>query len=111
MIATETNLQPDSPEAREYNRKKRWLEIGDMGLNIGFLLLLLVTGWTNSLRDTATHLSPNHYFLRLFYYVLFLSILSKALGLGLDIYGFRLEHHFKLPPPQRGSRAREETSR
>jgi STE24 endopeptidase len=108
MIATETNLQPDSPEAREYNRKKRWLEIGDMGLNIGFLLLLLVTGWTNSLRDTATHLSPNHYFLRLFYYVLFLSILSKALGLGLDIYGFRLEHHFNLSNQKLGSWIRDQ---
>ncbi|HET7871415.1 MAG TPA: M48 family metallopeptidase [Terriglobales bacterium] len=108
MIANETNPLPDSPEAREYNHKKRWLEIGDMGLNIGFLLLLLLTGWTNSLRDAATHLSPNHYFLRLFYYVLFLSVLSKALGLALDIYGFRLEHHFNLSNQKLGSWVRDQ---
>lgn len=96
MMAAETILQPDAAEAREYNRKKRWLEIGDLGLNIGFLALLLVTNWTNTLRDAATHLAPNYYFLRLFFYVLFLSVLSKALGLALDVYGFRLEHHFNL---------------
>lgn len=96
MMAAETILQPDAAEAREYNRKKRWLEIGDLGLNIGFLALLLVTNWTNTLRDSATHLAPNYYFLRLFFYVLFLSVLSKALGLALDVYGFRLEHHFNL---------------
>jgi len=108
MNAAETNLQPDSPEAREYNRKKRWLEIGDMGLNIGFLILLLVTGWTNTLRDTATHLSPNYYFLRLFYYVLFLSILSKALGMALDVYAFRLEHYFNLSNQKLGSWVRDQ---
>ena len=31
-----------------------------------------------------------------FIYVLFLSILSKILGFGLDFYSFRLEHRFNL---------------
>jgi len=98
-----TVLPPDSAEAREYNRTKRWLEIGDLAISFGFLAVLLATGWTNTLRDWATNLSPNYYFLRLFYYVLFLSVLSKVLGFGLDFYDFRLEHRFNLSNQRLGS--------
>lgn len=87
---------PDSPEARSYNRIKRWLEIGDMAVSIGFLVLLLVTGWSSALRDAAIRLSREHYAIQLFYYVLFLSVGSKILGFGLDFYSFRLEHRFNL---------------
>jgi STE24 endopeptidase len=97
MSASETTvLQPDSPEAREYNRTKRWLEIGDLAVSFGFLTVLLATGWTDTLRDWAVAMARDHYILQLFYYVLFLSILSKVLGFGLDFYGFRLEHRFNL---------------
>jgi STE24 endopeptidase len=95
-LATEANSHPDTPEAREYNSTKRWLEIGDMAISIGFLVLLLATGWSSTLRDAAIRLSREHYVLQLFYYVLFLSILSKILGFGLDVYSFRLEHRFNL---------------
>ncbi len=95
-LATEANTQPDTPEARAYNRTKRWLEIGDMAVSIGFLAMLLVTGWSSSLRDMAIRLSREHYVLQLFYYVVFLSIFSKILGFGLDFYGFRLEHRYNL---------------
>jgi STE24 endopeptidase len=104
MSASETTvLQPDSPEAREYNRSKRWLEIGDLAVSFGFLAVLLATGWTNALRDWAVGMAGDHYVLQLFYYVLFLSILSKALGFGLDFYGFRLEHRFNLSSQRLGS--------
>lgn len=96
MTLPDATLLPDAAEAREYNRKKRWLEISDTAVSIGFLVLLLLTGWTNNLRDLATHIAPNYYYLRLFYYVLFLSILSKVIGLPLDYYGFSLEHRFNL---------------
>jgi STE24 endopeptidase len=96
MTLVEANTQPDTPEAREYNRTKRWLEIGDMAISIGFLVLLLATGWSSTLRDAAIRLSREHYALQLFYYVLFLSIFSKILGFGLDFYSFRLEHRFNL---------------
>ncbi len=96
MTLVEENTQPDTPEAREYNRTKRWLEIGDMAISIGFLVLLLATGWSSTLRDAAIRLSREHYALQLFYYVLFLSIFSKILGFGLDFYSFRLEHRFNL---------------
>jgi len=104
MSAPDTTvLQPDSPEAREYNRTKRWLEICDLAVSFGFLAVLLATGWTNTLRDWAVGMARDHYVLQLFYYVLFLSILSKVLGFGLDFYGFRLEHRFNLSSQRLGS--------
>jgi STE24 endopeptidase len=103
QVEAEHNPQPDSPEARTYNRTKRWLEIGDMVISIGFLVLLLATGWSSTLRDAAIRLSREHYALQLFYYVLFLSIFSKILGFGLDFYSFRLEHRFNLSNQRLGS--------
>jgi len=104
MSAPDTTvLQPDSPEAREYNRTKRWLEICDLAVSFGFLAVLLATGWTNTLRDWAVGMARDHYVLQLFYYVLFLSILSKVLGFGLDFYGFRVEHRFNLSSQRLGS--------
>lgn len=104
MSASETTvLQPDSTEAREYNRTKRWLEIGDLAVSFGFLVVLLATGWTNTLRDWAVSMARDHYIIQLFYYVLFLSILSKVLGFGLDFYGFRVEHRFNLSSQRLGS--------
>ena len=102
-IPEATVLPADSSEAREYNRTKRWLEIGDLAVSIGFLAVLLATGWTNTLRDWAVGMAKSYYVLQLFYYVLFLSILSKVLGFGLDFYGFRLEHRFNLSNQRLGS--------
>ena len=103
MSLPESNSQPDTPEAREYNRTKRWLEMGDLAIGIGFLVALLVFGWTNTLRDFAKSIAGDHYALQLFYYVVLLSILSKLLGLALDVYGFRLEHRFNLSNQKLGS--------
>lgn len=96
MTMTEANLHPDTPETREYNRLRRWLEIGDLVLSFGFLIALLATGWTKTLSSLATRMGRDHYALDLFYYVLFLSLISKVLGFALDFYGFRLEHRFNL---------------
>src|SRR5882724_8092792 len=96
MSMADSILQPDTPEARAYNRARRWLEIGDMVVGFGFLAALLATGWTGALRDFATRMSGDFYPLRLFLYVLFLSVISKVLSIGLDFYGFRLEHRFNL---------------
>jgi CAAX prenyl protease N-terminal, five membrane helices len=96
MTITETHLHPDTPETREYNRQRRWLEIGDLVVSFGFLIALLATGWTKTLSGLATRMGRDHYALDLFYYVLFLSVISKALGFALDLYGFRLEHRFNL---------------
>ena len=90
------NSQPDTPEARRYNQIKRWLGLIDLVLGIGFMVALLLTGWTYRLRDLSVHAAKDHFLLALFYYILFLSIISKMLSLALDVYSFRLEHRFHL---------------
>ncbi|HZQ20976.1 MAG TPA: M48 family metallopeptidase [Terriglobales bacterium] len=87
---------PDSPEARRYNRARRWLGIGELILGLALLLVLLVTGWTDSLRDAAYLGASQSYALAVFLYVLMLLVLSKIVGLGLDYYGFQLEHRYQL---------------
>jgi STE24 endopeptidase len=96
MTITETHLHPDTPETRDYNRQRRWLELGDLVVSFGFLIALLATGWTKTLSGLATRMGRDHYALDLFFYVMFLSVISKALGFALDFYGFRLEHRFNL---------------
>ncbi len=97
MSATATISVPtDSPDARRYNRVKRWLGASDFGLGLVLLLALLVTGWSASLRDLAYRAAFQHYTLAVFLYVLMLMTAAKLLGLGLDYYGFRLERRFQL---------------
>ena len=87
----------DSPDARRYNRIHRRLSMADAGLGLGLMLVLLLTGWSPSLRDLAFRLARGqNYLLALFLYLLLLTLLSKALGLGIDLYSFRLEHQYHL---------------
>ena len=95
-MATSTVAPPDSPEVRKYNRIRRWLGIGDFVLGFGLLLVLLLTGWTGSIRDTAYGLASQGYVLAVFLYVVILILITKALGLGMEYYGFRLEHRYNL---------------
>src|SRR5581483_11869413 len=96
-MAEEANLsQVDSPEARRYNRIRRWLGITDFAVGFVFLVVLLVSGWTNVLRDLAYRMGFQNYSLSLFMYLLLILGISKVLGIGLEYYGFRLERRFKL---------------
>jgi STE24 endopeptidase len=89
-------VSADSPETRRYNRIRRWLGISDFVVGFAFLIVLLVTGWTGWLRDVAWRVGFQNYSVALFLYLLLLLVISKALGSGFDIYGFRLEHRYKL---------------
>src|SRR5208283_4770406 len=89
-------IPEDSPEARRYNRIRRWLGIADFVIGTAFLIVLLVTGWTGWLRDLALRRGFQNYTLAVFVYLFFLLLISKLLGLGLDYYGYRLERKFKL---------------
>jgi STE24 endopeptidase len=86
----------DSPEAHRYNLIRRWLGITDFAVGLVFLVVLLVTGWSGWLRDLAYRMGFQNYSLSVFMYLLLLLLISKALGIGFDIYGFRLERRFKL---------------
>jgi STE24 endopeptidase len=89
-------VESDSPGARRYNRVRRWLGIADFAVGFAFLVVLLVTGWSDSLRDAAYRLGFQNYSVALFVYLLLLLVISKVLGIGLDYYGFWLERRFKL---------------
>ena len=93
-MATSTVAAPDSPEARKYNRIRRWLGISEFALGLALLLVLLITGWTGWIRDIAYR--SQSYALAVFLYTLMLVVISKILGLGLDYYSFRLEHRYRL---------------
>ncbi len=95
-VTAEIPVLADSPESRRYNRIKRWLGLADFGLGIVFLIVLLVTGWTGTLRDLAYRNASQNYTLALFLYVVMLILVSKVLGAPLDYYGFRLEHRYHL---------------
>jgi STE24 endopeptidase len=93
----------DSPEARRYNRISRWLGIADFVIGLALLVVLLATGWNGTLRDLAYRDARQHYALAVFFYVFMLMLLGKLLGLGLDYYGFRLEHRFNLSNQKLGA--------
>src|SRR5947209_2165505 len=99
----------DSPEARRYNRIRRWLGVTDFAVGFVFLIVLLPTHWSNALRDLAYSWGRQNYSLSLFIYLVLLLGISKALGIGLDYYGFRLERGFKLSNQKFGSWLWDET--
>src|SRR5215831_1972887 len=88
--------QRDSPEAHRYNSIRRWLGIADFVIGFIFLVVLLATRWSDSLRDLSYRMGFQNYTLSLFVYIVLLLGISKVLGLSLDYYGFRLERRFKL---------------
>src|SRR5215471_6537124 len=96
MVDAAISSQADSPEAHRYNRIKRWLGITDFVIGFVFLLVLLATRWSDSLRDLAYRLGFQNYSFSLFIYLVLLLGISKLLGIGLDYYGFWLERRFKL---------------
>lgn len=96
MVEHPISEQADSPEVRRYNRIRRWLGIGDFVVGLIFLIVLLVTRWSDSLRDFAYRVGLQSYTFSLFIYLLLVLGISKLLGLALDYYGFRLERRFKL---------------
>jgi STE24 endopeptidase len=65
-------------------------------LGLALLVILLATGWNGTLRDLAYRASSQTYVLAIFLYVGMLMVIGKLLGLGLDYYGFRLEHRYNL---------------
>lgn len=94
---------PDTPEAREYNRVRRWLSVADVAVGVVFLVALVAFHWSNRLRDWSVHVTGGSYALALLVYVLFLTLLSKLAGLPLDYYGFRLEHRYNLSNEKPGA--------
>jgi STE24 endopeptidase len=95
-LAIPNSSVADSPDTRRYNRIKRWLGFADLTVGFVFLLVLLVTGWSGQLRDLAYSGAHQNYSLAVLLYVLFLLLIGKVLGFGLEYYGFRLERNYHL---------------
>jgi len=95
-LAETPPLTTDSPDARRYNHIHRWLGIADFVLGFALLIVVLLTGWTGTLRDIAYRAAYQNYTLAVFLYVFMLMVIGKLLGAGLDYYGFRLEHRYHL---------------
>jgi STE24 endopeptidase len=91
-----TPVRADSPDARRYNRIKRWLGIADFAIGFALLAVLLTAGWSGTLRDLAERGASQNYSFAVFLYVLMLMLVSKVVGAPLDYYGFRLEHRYNL---------------
>lgn len=93
---------PDTPEARRYNRIKRYVGVADFLLGLAFLLVLLFARtrgglrWTEAVRDYALSGAREHYTLAVFLYVVMLLAAAKILSLALDYYSFHLEHRYHL---------------
>ena len=103
LVPVQAESQSDSPEVRRYNRIRRWLGVTDFAVGLVFLVVLLVTRWSDGLRDLAYRWGFQNYSFSLFLYLLLLLGISKVLGIGLDYYGFRLERRFKLSNQKFGS--------
>ena len=108
MLQHHNVTQVDSAEVRRYNRVRRWLGITDFGVGLLLLIVLLVTRWSDSLRDLAYRIGFQNYTLSLFVYLVLLLAISKLLGLTLDYFGFRLERRYKLSNQRFGAWAWDE---
>src|SRR5215469_8448076 len=86
----------DTPEACRYNKIRRWLEVGDFGLGLVFLAVILFTGWNGVLRDWSYWAAFQNYTLSVFLYVFLLMLAGKMLGIGMEYYGLRLERRYQL---------------
>ena len=96
FAANNSEIAADTPDAVRYNRIRRWLEIGDFVLGLGFLLGMVLTGWSGQLRDWAYRAAFQNYTLAVLLYVVMLLALAKLVSLALDYSGFRLECRYRL---------------
>src|SRR5690348_12005526 len=102
------NTPAEQENARRYNRIRRRLSLIETAIGLGVLVVLIATGWSATLRDVAYRGAGERYSLALFFYIALLTVITKALGFGLDFYGFRLEHKFDLSNQSAGAWARDQ---
>jgi STE24 endopeptidase len=84
-------------KATRYHRLRRRASLLGTGLGALLLLVLLLTGWSATIRDTARSLAYDSFFLTVIIYVVLLALLSEALQLPLAFYqGVTLERRYGL---------------
>ena len=84
-------------KATRYHRLRRRASLSGTALAAAWLLLLLVTGWSTSLRDVATSMARQSFVLTVIWYVVLVAVLSEAVQLPLAFYrGVILERQYEL---------------
>lgn len=84
-------------KATRYHRLHRRAALSATGLGALFLLLLVVTGWSASLRETAAASAGGSFSLTVVVYVVLVALLSEAVELPLAFYqGVTLERRYGL---------------
>jgi STE24 endopeptidase len=86
----------ESAKARRYNRLLRRIGVADLALGLVLMAVILAADWTSDFRNFAVRVAGDHHALALFLYTSILLLLTKILSLGLDYYGFRVEHRYQL---------------
>jgi Zn-dependent protease with chaperone function len=84
-------------KATRYHRLRRRASIAGTALTAGWLLVLLVTGWSASLRDASAGLARQSFLLSVIWYVVIVGVLTEAVQLPLAFYqGVLLERRYEL---------------
>src|SRR5437660_11085466 len=83
LAVENSTTSADTPEARRYNRIRRWLGIADAVLGFLLLVVLLATNWSGWLRDLAYRGGFHNYTFAFFLFF------DNILLIG-NIYGFCL---------------------
>lgn len=87
---------PQRAKSDAYFEGGYWLQLWDVLWSTAAMLLLLLTGWSATLRDAAARLTRLRWLQALVYFVLFATI-STLLNFPLTIYeGFFREHQYGL---------------
>ena len=89
-------MPADSVEARRYNRLLRRVGVADFVLGLLLMGVILAADWTSAFRNFAVRVAGDHHSISLFLYTTILLLLTKVFSLGLDYYGFRIEHRYHL---------------
>jgi STE24 endopeptidase len=84
-------------KASRYHRLQRRASLAGTALAAAFLLLLLVTGWSATLRDLAASMAGQSFVFTITGYVVLVALLSEAIQLPLAFYqGVTLERRYEL---------------
>ena len=86
----------DEARARQYTRRKRYVRLTDFTLTLSVLLVFLLTGWSQALRDASLSFTTNTG-AAIFVYLLGLAASLQAVTFPLDVFGgYFLEHRYGL---------------
>lgn len=89
-------IESSIPQSKKYQRYKLILNIAELLIGLGFLIVAIISGFTTTLEDWLGQFIQNQYGLLLLF-VTFLGIMELLIQFPLTfLSGYYLEHHFQL---------------